>query len=47
MAGEGGGENGCRCVGLTALQTSSADCFGIWERQLPANPRACTGTTLT
>jgi len=35
-----GGKDG-RCVGLTTLPTSYADCLEIWESQPPGNHRAC------
>jgi len=38
LVGKGG-----RCVGLTTLPPSCADCHEIWEPQLPGNPRACPG----
>jgi hypothetical protein len=38
MRGEGG-----RCVGLTALPSSCADCLEIYEPQPPRRLRACTG----
>jgi len=34
---------GGRCVGLTALLHSCADCLEIWEPQPPGNLRACPG----
>jgi hypothetical protein len=37
------GGKGGRCVGLTTLPHSSADCFEIWEPQTPENLRACPG----
>jgi len=37
-----GGEDG-RCVGLTNLPPSCADCLGIWEPQPPGTLRACRG----
>jgi len=33
---------GGRCVGLTTLPPSCADCLEIWEPQRPGNLRACT-----
>jgi hypothetical protein len=33
----------CRCVGLTTLPPSRADCFEIWEPQPPGTLRACPG----
>ena len=32
-----------RCVGLTTLPSSCADCLEIWEPQLPGTLRACPG----
>jgi len=40
--GVGGGKGG-QCIGLTTLQTSSAECLEIWEPQPPGTPRACQG----
>jgi len=37
-----GGKDG-RCVGLTTLPPSCADCLEIWEPQPPGNLRACPG----
>jgi len=37
------GGKGGRCVGLTTLPTSSADCLEIWEPQPPGTLRACQG----
>jgi hypothetical protein len=37
-----GGKCG-RCVGLTTLPPSCADCLEIWEPQLPGTPRCCPG----
>jgi hypothetical protein len=37
-----GGKDG-RCVGLTTLPPSCADCLEIWEPQPPGNLRACRG----
>jgi len=34
---------GGRCVGLTTLPPSCADCFDIWEPQTPGTLRACPG----
>ena len=34
---------GGRCLGLTTLPPSCADCFEIWEPQPPGNLRACPG----
>jgi len=36
-------EMSTRCLGLTALPPSSADCLEIWEPQPPGNLRACPG----
>jgi hypothetical protein len=41
LAGKGG-----RCVGLTTLPPSCADCHEIWESQPPGTLRACTGIAL-
>ena len=38
LEGKGG-----RCVGLTTLPPSCADCLEIWEPQPPGTPRACPG----
>jgi len=32
-----------RCIGLTTLPPSCADCLAIWEPQLPGTLRACPG----
>jgi len=32
-------DKGCRCVGLTTLLPSCADCFEIWEPQPPGTLR--------
>jgi hypothetical protein len=37
------GDKGCRCVGVTTLPPSCADCFEIWEPQPPGTLRACQG----
>jgi len=37
------GGKGGRCVGLTTLPTSCADCLEIWEPQPPETRRACPG----
>jgi len=37
------GGKGGRCVGLTILAPSCADCLEIWEPQLPGNLRTCSG----
>ena len=34
---------GGRCVGLTTLPPSCADCLEIWELQPPGTLRACSG----
>jgi hypothetical protein len=34
---------GGRCVGLTTLPPSCADCLEIWEPQPPGTLRACPG----
>jgi len=34
---------GDRCVGLTTLQPSCAECLEIWEPQPPGTLRACPG----
>ena len=34
---------GARCVGLTTLTPSCADCLEIWEPQPPGTLRACPG----
>jgi hypothetical protein len=38
LVGKGG-----RCVGLTTLPTSCAECHKIWEPQPPGTVRACPG----
>ena len=38
LVGKGG-----RCVGLTNLPHSYADCLEIWEPQTPGTLRACPG----
>jgi hypothetical protein len=35
-----------RCVGLTTLPSSCADCLEIWEPQTPGTLRVCTGIAL-
>jgi len=40
------GGKGGRCVGLTTLLPSFADCHEIWEPQPPGSLRACTGFAL-
>ena len=41
------GSKGGRCVGLTTLPPSCADCLEIWEPQLPETPvLACLDTAL-
>jgi hypothetical protein len=37
------GGKGGRCVGLTTLLNSCADCLEIWEPQPPGTLRACPG----
>jgi hypothetical protein len=37
------GCKGGRCVGLTTLPPSCADCLEIWELQPPGTLRACPG----
>jgi hypothetical protein len=37
------GGKGDRCLGLTTLPPSWADCLEIWEPQPPGNLRACPG----
>jgi hypothetical protein len=37
------GGKGGRCVGLTALPPSCADCLEVWEPQPPGTLRACPG----
>jgi hypothetical protein len=37
------GGKGGRCVGLTTLPLSCADCLEIWESQPPGTLRACPG----
>jgi len=37
------GGKGGRCVGLTILPPSCADCLEIWEHQLPGTLRASPG----
>jgi hypothetical protein len=37
------GGKGGRCVGLTTLPPSCADCLEIWESQPPGTLRACPG----
>jgi hypothetical protein len=42
----GGGGGGCkvgRCIGLTTLSPSCADCLEIWELQPPGTLRTCPG----
>jgi hypothetical protein len=34
---------GDRCVGLTTLPASRANCLEIWEPQPPGTPKACPG----
>ena len=40
------GGKGVRCVGLTTLLPSCADCLEVWELQPPGTLRVCTGTAL-
>src|SRR5215470_17916376 len=40
------GGKGGRCVGLTTLPPSCADCLKIWEPQPPGTLRACNGIVL-
>jgi len=37
------GGKGGRCLGLTTLPSSCADCLEIWEPQTPGTLRACPG----
>jgi len=37
------GGKGGRCIGLTTLPPSYANCLEIWEPQPPGNLRACPG----
>jgi len=37
------GGKGGRCVGLTTLSPSRADCLEIWEPQPPGTLKACPG----
>jgi len=37
------GDKGGRCVGLTTLLPSCAECLEIWDPQPPGTPRACPG----
>jgi len=37
------GGKGGRCVGLTTLLPSCADCLEIWEPQPPGTLRVCPG----
>jgi hypothetical protein len=41
MGGKGG-----RCVGLTTLPPSCADCLKIWKPQTPGTLKACNGIAL-
>jgi len=41
------GGKGGRCVGLTTLPPSCADCHEIWEPQPPGTAHACNGIALT
>ena len=36
-------EMSCRCLGLTILPPSRADCLEIWEPQSPGTLRVCSG----
>jgi hypothetical protein len=38
-----GGGKGGRCVGLTNLPPSCAECLEIWQPQIPGTLRACPG----
>jgi len=40
---QGGGGKGGRCVGLTTLPPSCANCVEIWKPQPPGTLRACPG----
>ena len=40
------GGKGGRCVGLTTLPSSCANCLEIWERQPPGTLQACNGIAL-
>jgi len=37
------GGKGARCVGLTTLPPSRANCLEIWEPQTPGTLTACQG----
>jgi hypothetical protein len=39
----GPGDKSSRCIGLTTLPPSCADCLVIWESQPPGTLRACPG----
>jgi hypothetical protein len=39
----GGGSKGGRCVGVTTVPPSCADCVEILESQTPGTLRACRG----
>ena len=41
------GSKGGRCIGLTTLPPSCADCLEIWEPQPPGTLRACKGIAFT
>ena len=41
------GGKGGRCVGLTILPPSCADCLEIWEPQTPGTLRECLGLLYT
>jgi hypothetical protein len=38
-----GGGKGGRCMGLTTIPPSCAECLEIWEPQPPGTLRACPG----
>jgi len=40
------GVKGGRCVGVTTLPPSCADCLEIWEPHPPGTLRACNGIAL-
>jgi len=37
------GGKGGRCVGMTTLPPTFADCLEIWKPELPGTLRACPG----